>query len=117
MSLDDLKKKAKFSVDEMYNTDNKPVGKTEIRTEVKLDVNNNDNQHYKKQVKKKYNFPSSKDGMVKRNMNFKLTFNVNEDTFLAFNEVYASRIIEGNKTEKSVLICEAIRLLYESEWE
>ena len=111
MSIDDLKKKSKLSLDEMLDT--KSVGNPEklpeIRKEEKTEV--------KKRERKEYHFPSHTDGMTKRNMNFKLTFNVNEDTFLAFNEIYAQRMIDGNKTEKSVLICEAIQLLYEKERE
>ncbi len=103
MTIDKIEKKAKLSLDEMY--DNQSVGNPERRTEKKPEV--------KKVERKEYNFPSHSDGLTKRNMNFKMTFNVNEDTFLAFNEIYAQRMIDGNKTEKSVLICEAIKLLYD----
>lgn len=105
MSIDDIKKKAKLSLDEMH--DNKSVGNPEKNPE--RNINGNGKR------KKEYNFPSHLDGLAKRNMPFKMTFNVNEDTFDAFNEIYAQRMIDGNKTEKSVLICEAIKLLYEKE--
>jgi hypothetical protein len=109
MSIDEIMKKSKLSLDEMHDT--KDVGNPEIRTEKRTE----DNKSLKKRERKEYHFPSCDDGMMKRNMNFKLTFNVNEDTFLAFNEIYAKRMLDGNKTEKSVLICEAIKLLYEKE--
>lgn len=111
MSIDELKKRAKLSLDEMV--DNQSVGNPEIRT----DVRKNEKVEDKKKNIKEYNFPSHTDGMTKRNMNFKMTFNVNEDTFLAFNEIYAKRMLEGNKTEKSVMICEAIKMYYEYEIE
>lgn len=46
---------------------------------------------------------------------YKMTFNLSEDIYKAFNHLYAQRMIEGRKTEKSELICEAITWLIEME--
>lgn len=111
MAIEDLKKKTKLSLDEMH--DNQVVGNPEIRTEVREDVKTVE----KNEENKNYHFPSYSDGKIKEKMDCKLTFNVNVDTFKAFNEIYAERMLYDEKTEKSVLICEAIRLLYEREKE
>lgn len=111
MSIDDVKKKMKLSLDEMH--DNKDVGNPEIRTEIRKEKNT----EVKNEEKNSYHFPSYSEGRVKEKMDCKLTFNVNADTFKAFNEIYAERMLYDEKTEKSVLICEAIRLLYENEKE
>lgn len=135
--IDNIKKKSKISLEEMF--DNQQVVKTEIqengnpeiRENVKTELSKNGNpdvreygntekQEYRKKIDKMernetYHFPSLKNGKTKEKMDCKLTFNVNEDTFKAFNEVYAKRILEGKKTDKSVLICEAIKLLFERE--
>jgi hypothetical protein len=44
-----------------------------------------------------------------------MTFNLTEDIYKAFNDLYAHRILQGRKTEKSELICEAIQLLLKLE--
>jgi len=107
MSLDNLKKKTKLSLDDMI--DNQDVGNPEIRKEIQKED--------KEPLRGSYHFPSHSEVKEKEKMDCKLTFNVNSDTFKAFNEIYAQRIIEGEKTEKSVLICEAIKLLYDYETE
>lgn len=45
----------------------------------------------------------------------KMTMYLTEELYKAFNDIYAQRMIEGRKTEKSELICEAVRLLVERE--
>lgn len=111
MSIDEIKKKSKLSLDQMH--DNKYVGNPEIRTEVRI----KEKVVEKKEEREEYHFPSREEGKVKEKMDCKITFNVNADTFRAFNEIYAERIIQDEKTEKSVMICEAIKLLYENEKE
>jgi len=46
---------------------------------------------------------------------YKMTFSLTEEAHKAFNDLYALRMINGRKTEKSVLICEAIDLLTRME--
>lgn len=46
---------------------------------------------------------------------YKMTFNLNESIFKAFNDLYAKRILQGRKTEKSELITEAIQWLLKME--
>lgn len=48
---------------------------------------------------------------------YQMTVNLTEDTYKAFNELYANRILQGRKTEKSEMICEAIQCLIKSEEE
>lgn len=45
----------------------------------------------------------------------KMTFNLTEDIYKAFNDLYAKRMLKGRKTEKSELICEAIQWLIKME--
>ena len=45
----------------------------------------------------------------------KVTLYMTEDMYKAFNDIYAQRMIEGRKTEKSALICEAVELLKRNE--
>lgn len=46
---------------------------------------------------------------------YKMTFNLTEDAYKAFNDLYAKRMLQGKKTEKSDLICEAIQWLIQME--
>lgn len=46
---------------------------------------------------------------------YKMTFNLNEKSFTAFNDLYAQRMLKGRKTEKSDMICEAIDWLIKME--
>lgn len=46
---------------------------------------------------------------------YKMTFNLSEQMYKAFNDLYAHRLLQGRKTEKSDMICEAIKLLIEME--
>ncbi len=48
---------------------------------------------------------------------FKMTFNLTESFYKAFNDIYAKRLLQGRKTEKSELICQAIALLVKAEEE
>jgi hypothetical protein len=45
----------------------------------------------------------------------KVTLYLTEEMYIAFNEIYARRILEGRKTDKSGLINEAVALLLKSE--
>lgn len=47
----------------------------------------------------------------KTSYNRKMTLYLTEEMYKAFNDIYARRIIDGRKTQKSELICEAIALL------
>jgi len=47
--------------------------------------------------------------------NRKVTLYLTEEMYKAFNDIYAQRILQGRKTDKTVLICEAIQLLHEQE--
>ena len=46
---------------------------------------------------------------------YKMTFNLTEEIYKAFNDLYANRMLQGRKTEKSELICEAIQWLIKME--
>jgi hypothetical protein len=45
----------------------------------------------------------------------KVTLYLTEDHFKIFNDIYAQRMLDGRKTDKSTLICEAIGLLKQNE--
>lgn len=46
---------------------------------------------------------------------YKMTFNLTEEIYKSFNDLYANRMLQGRKTDKSELICEAIRWLVKME--
>jgi hypothetical protein len=46
---------------------------------------------------------------------FKMTFNLSPNIYRDFNLLYATRLLEGRKSEKSEMICEAIQLLLKNE--
>ncbi|WP_213106463.1 hypothetical protein [Candidatus Protochlamydia amoebophila] len=48
---------------------------------------------------------------------YKMTFNLTEDIYKAFNDLYANRMLKGRKTEKSEMICGAIQWLIKMEEE
>lgn len=45
----------------------------------------------------------------------KTTLYMNQDDETLLNEIFIQRLRERRKTDRSALICEAIRLLYEKE--
>lgn len=97
MSIDDLKKKAKLSLDEMYN--NKTVGNPDgHKNGRKLERTNEE----------PITHPDEK-------MTAKVTFNTSESKLDRFNGIYARRILEKRKTDKSALWNEALDLLLEKE--
>lgn len=105
MSIDDIKKKAKLSLSEMYdnqsvgNLDNQKTGHPADKTVISKSITS-DNQPINRTSEK---------------LNCKITFNTTERLLDAFNEIYARRIIEKRKTDKSALLNEALELLIEKE--
>jgi hypothetical protein len=61
-------------------------------------------------------FPSPKQQIQKAPI-YKMTFNLTEEVYKAFNDLYAKRMLQGRKTEKSEMICEAIQWLIKMEEE
>ena len=61
-------------------------------------------------------FPTSKQ-QTQKVPTYKMTFNLTEDIYKAFNDLYANRMLQGRKTEKSEMICEAIQWLIKMEEE
>lgn len=157
--INEIKKKAKLSIDEMY--DNQSVGKLDIQEETKPEskqssqptkqkVNKpNDqpaispfNQEYSEldnqkngrktnqpsgqpeiQLDRKQDFQSIRQNSIfpaskqqtQKIPTYKMTFNLTEDIYKAFNDLYANRMLQGRKTEKSEMICEAIQWLIKME--
>ncbi len=65
-------------------------------------------------------FLSEGEHQMKRSQNrkppsYKMTFNLREDIYTAFNKLYAHRMLQGRMTEKSEMICEAIQCLIKME--
>lgn len=157
--INEIKKKAKLSIDEMY--DNQSVGKLDIQEETKpeskqstqptkqkvnkpedqpaispfnqeqaeLDSHKNgrktnqpsgqpETQLDRKQdfqsIRQNSIFPASKQ-QTQKIPTYKMTFNLTEDIYKAFNDLYANRMLQGRKTEKSEMICEAIQWLIKME--
>ncbi len=61
-------------------------------------------------------FLSSKQ-QIQKIHTYKMTFNLTEEIYKAFNDLYANRMLQGRKTEKSEMICEAIQWLIKMEEE
>ncbi|WP_042279758.1 hypothetical protein [Candidatus Protochlamydia sp. R18] len=61
-------------------------------------------------------FPTAKQ-QTQKSPTYKMTFNLTEDIYKAFNDLYATRMLKGRKTEKSEMICEAIQWLIKMEEE
>ena len=157
--INEIKKKAKLSIDEMY--DNQSVGKLDNQEERKPEIKqttqpinhkeikpddqptrnpfnqetsqptnqksdkktNNSSSQPETQLDRKQEFqlnrPTSPFPMTKQQTQkvptYKMTFNLTEDIYKAFNDLYANRMIQGRKTEKSEMICEAIQWLIKME--
>lgn len=157
--INEIKKKAKLSIDEMYDSqsvgklDNQQDGKQEnkqtiqpsIQLESNPEVHSNgspsfqqvsqsfghkagqpaiqengnmeNNPNVKQGIQTSRNIPSflmSKQQVLKT-PTYKMTFNLTEEIYKAFNDLYANRMLQGRKTEKSDMICEAIQWLIKME--
>jgi hypothetical protein len=157
--INEIKKKAKLSIDEMYDTqsvgkmDNQEEGKPENKQTTHPDTqkeNNQDDQPSRKplvqktdqpaihkstqktinpsgqpeihldrkqdfqSIRQSSQFPTSKQ-QTQKIPTYKMTFNLTEDIYKAFNDLYANRMLQGRKTEKSEMICEAIQWLIKME--
>jgi hypothetical protein len=132
--IEDLKKKSKTQLDEMY--DIKPNGKPydHLTNKPEKHLPNNLDNHPDVQLP---TFPSSQENIHPDNWltnkpekklsrktvnqsnerlrSCKMTFNLSEELYKAFNDLYAMRILQGKKTEKSEMLCEAIKLLLKAE--
>lgn len=137
--ISEIKKKAKLSLDEMY--DDIPVGVLDNQKENKPEKQLSNNpaiQHSNSPIQVQADepqktqpdleqishsshasaslFTSSKQPLQKI-PTYKMTFNLSEGVYKAFNNLYANRMIQGRKTEKSEMICEAIQWLIKMEEE
>lgn len=64
------------------------------------------------------NKPSNTKTLKHQNVNkTRTTVYFPESEYRMLNEVYTRRLLSNQKTDKSTLICEAIRLLYEKDEE
>ena len=45
----------------------------------------------------------------------KMTFHMTQEDYKTFNDIYATRMLQQRRTEKSALLSEAIKLLLEKE--
>jgi len=81
------------------------------------ETNQPENQPPKKTDNQPTNFNdfSMKKQQTSKPASYKMTFNLTEEAYTAFNKVYATRLLQGKKTEKSDLICEAIHWLIQME--
>jgi hypothetical protein len=114
--IEDMKEKIrkKLTLDDMG-----PVH-TAVHTAIQPAVNS-DLQH---QIKENITHPANHTAVHptvntainnKPQYNRKVTLYLTEEMYKAFNDIYAQRMLDNRKTDKSVLICEAIKLLYEKE--
>lgn len=156
--ISDIKKKAKLSLDEMY--DSQSVGKLDTQNDGKPDVKetshpeirigsfpenqppgnpsahesiqpvshksslptirqaesleNNPDFRQDAQLARQTIFPNTRP-QEQKIQTYKMTFNLTEDIYKSFNDLYAHRMLQGRKTEKSEMICEAIQWLIKME--
>jgi len=131
--INEITKKAKISLDEMYNNqpvgvlDNQLGGKLESKPANQNDVqpdnntpsyptkqqsNNKEPPHEIAQENQIIN-PSTIYRKIsqQKKLTYKVTFNLTENIYKDFNDLYANRILQGRKTDKSEMICEAIQWL------
>ena len=157
--ISDIKKKAKLSLDEMY--DSQPVGKLDSQKDGIPDIkqtiqpaihignfpdvhpsgnpsvhepiqpishktalpaihqagsleNNPDLRQDTQLARQTTIFPNTRQ-QTHKIPTYKMTFNLTEDIYKSFNDLYAHRMLQGRKTEKSEMICEAIQWLIKME--
>jgi len=84
---------------------NQPTRQPEVQIDRKQDFQS---------IRQNSIFPTSKQQSQKI-PTYKMTFNLTEDIYKAFNDLYANRMLQGRKTEKSEMICEAIQWLIKME--
>lgn len=124
LGISEIKKKTKLAMDEMYES--QPVGQTDKQLsglpEIKPTIQETIQPEIKPSItdqKESYNknekFENFHSRQQTKEPTFKMTFNLPKEFYKAFNDIYAQRIINGCKTEKSELICEAIHLLAQVE--
>jgi ABC-type Zn2+ transport system substrate-binding protein/surface adhesin len=145
--IDKIKHKAKLSLDEMFdnqsvglmenqevvNPGNKQHGQpanhmirqqdnhTLNQTNRQTDDQQNgkvDNHFYLKPDNQTniQSFPIKKQ-QTQKEATYKMTFNLREEIYKSFNDLYAQRMLQGRKTEKSEMICEAIQWLIKMDKE
>jgi hypothetical protein len=102
------------SFQETNNPDNQKAGKkpNQLTGHPDIQLDHKENIDPKKQSSL---FPLAKQQQSQKTAIYKMTFNLTEDVYKAFNDLYANRMLEGRKTEKSEMICEAIEWLIKME--
>jgi hypothetical protein len=108
MSIDDIKKKSKLSLDEML--DNQSVGKT-----VKQDTVQQNSNNKSLLVKTDYRSDNSTEKSKTIKYPCKMTFYMTQEIYDAFNHIYAQRLIEKKKVDKGALFCEMVQSFIENE--
>ena len=120
-------KNLKMKLDEMF--DNQSVGNLGKNKNVLLDEKQNTNLLSQLINQPDIQAPSpmeihsttqqneshTKQSQPQKAQTYKMTFNLTEDIYKSFNDLYANRMLQGRKTEKSELIIEAIQCLINKE--
>lgn len=126
--IDSIKRKTKLALDEMHDNQNvnpekQIAGNPEIQktTQPENQQKNKpfqlENQNFLEKnetTNQSAVFPFQKQ-QTQKTPTYKMTFNLTEEMYKAFNALYANRIIQGRKTDKSDLISEAIQWLIKME--
>lgn len=148
--INELKRKAKFSIDELYadssvkeapqkiKKEGKPTptsviekSNAQVMSETSLqsvhqtnghsDIQTDENPETVKSNVHGSQMPSTNPQIFtpkqtpQKTPTFKMTFTLTEEAYKAFNDLYAKRMLQGLKTEKSEMICEAIQWLITME--
>ncbi len=128
--IEELKKKAKYSLDEMFQP--QPSMESKVEHKSQIEANPNKDERVGNMETQKVDFPDknivfSQKALSKKENNYnlkseqalmpqlqgqvKMTFALTPELAKGFNDLYALCILHGRKTEKSHLICEAVELL------
>ena len=94
---------------------NHPAGQTTIHKNGKMESNPEIRQE--PLIAKQITAFAATKPQVQKTSTYKMTFNLTEEIYKAFNDLYANRMLQGRKTEKSEMICEAIQWLIKMEEE
>ena len=115
MSTDDIKTRSKIALDEMFDNQSvgNPDGQTSGHMDVKEDVKKVGQSTGSKSIQTSNHSYGNTFSQPDEKLTCKITFNTSESRLLAFNTLYANKIINNKKKDKSALLNEALDLLIE----
>lgn len=111
MSIDDIMKKSKLSLDQMHDT--KDVGKTASQHVDQQDKKTTIRELENRKFKTDYRTSNHSDKQSESKYTKKMTFWMTEEVYDAFNEIHAKRTIAKKRVDKGALFCEMVQFFAE----